>query len=54
MPCFKDEGGVFDASSLKMGYFKDEAMQIDYTLVQWMRMPLRSMPRNQVIWRFAN
>ena len=25
-----------------------------YGRTQWMRMPSRSMPRNQVIWRLAN
>ena len=32
-------------------YYPDK---IVYTSVQWIRIPLRSMPRNHVIWRFAN
>lgn len=30
------------------------ALDTAYTSTQWMRTPLRSIPRNQVIWRLAN
>lgn len=30
------------------------ALDAAYTSTQWMRTPLRSIPRNQVIWRLAN
>lgn len=30
------------------------ALDTTYTSTQWMCTPLRSIPRNQVIWRLAN